>query len=242
MKLRTHLFLAVVLSIAFAAGQAQIVPPVHPASPSVASGQRSEPKANNADSKKNNADSKKEAESGDEAFLQSPSVVKLGGMLGMKPATASSAFQWLNFLVLAAAVLYGMAKMLPKFYRGRSEVIQKNIVEARVATEEARARLSAVEDRLMRLDSDLAALRADSDRGAADDEQRMAAQIEEEKARIVHAAEQEIAAASAAAQRSLRAYAAGIAVDRAAAELNLSKDDDRMLIESFAARAEGSRN
>ena len=64
------------------------------------------------------------------------------------------------------------------------------------------------------------------------------------KARILVAAEQEIASASAAAQRTLREYAAGIAVDRAAAQLQITPDDDRMLIESFAKRlgTEGSRN
>lgn len=174
----------------------------------------------------------------------STSVIKLGGMVGMKPETSVLAFQWLNFLVLAAVVLYALAKALPKAFRGRSETIQKEMVEARVATEEAKARLSAVEARMSALDARIAALRAESDRAGAEEEQKLHAQAEEEKARILQSAEQEIAAASAAAQRSLRAYAAGIAVDRAAAQLQITPDDDRVLIESFASRLrpEGSRN
>ena len=206
------------------------------ASPSTMSGDKSEPSAVPGPEKEN-------AEGGTEAFRKSPSVVKLGGMLGMKPATASSAFEWFNFLVLAAAVLYGLAKALPKAFRGRTEGIQKNLVEARVATEEARVRLAAVEARLSRLDGEIALLRGESEAAAIEEEIRIQAQLEDEKKRIVEAAEQEIAAASNAAQRTLRQYAAEIAVDRAAAQLKITPDDDRLLIESFAGKlTEGSRN
>jgi len=174
----------------------------------------------------------------------SSSVIKLGGMMGMKPEASVVAFQWVNFLVLAFAVIYGLVKSLPKAFRGRTENIQKNIVEARVATEEARVRLAQVEERLGKLDGEIAALRAENDKAAAEEEARIHEQVEGEKKRIVEAAEQEIAAASNAAQRSLRAYAAEIAVDQAAAKLNISAEDDRVLIESFAGKlgAEGSRN
>jgi F-type H+-transporting ATPase subunit b len=202
------------------------------ASPSVMSGQSSEPEARG---KEDPAEALKKP---------SPSVTKLGGMVGMKPETASMAFQWLNFLVLALGVGYFLIKSLPKAFRGRTENIQKNIVEARVATEEARVRLSAVEERLGKLDGEIAALKAENDKAAADEEARIHAQLEDEKKRVIEAAEQEIAAASNAANRSLRAYAAEIAVDRAAAQLQITADDDRVLIESFASKltTEGSRN
>ncbi len=202
------------------------------ASPSIASGQDSTPEAAT------------EKDPTEELKKPSASVTKLGGMMGMKPATSVMVFNWLNFLVLAIAVGYALLKALPKIFRGRTENIQKNIVEARVATEEARARLTAVEARLGKLDGDIAALRSNSDRAAEEEEHRLHVQGEEEKARILQAAEQEIAAASAAAQRSLRAYAAEIAVDRAAAQLQITPEDDRLLIENFAGKlgAEGSRN
>ena len=203
------------------------------ASRSTASGDRSEPES-----------AADKSDPTEELKKPSQSVVKLGGMMGMQPSTSVIIFNWLNFLVLAIGVGYAMLKALPKVFRGRTENIQKNIVEARIATEEARARLSAVEARLGKLDGEIAALRSDSDRAAAEEEQRLHAQGEDEKARILRAAEQEIAAASAAAQRSLRAYAAGIAVDRAAAQLQITPEDDRVLIENFAGKlgAEGSRN
>ena len=199
--------------------------------PSVAAGQLSTSEAEQSDP-------------AEELKKASPSVAKLGGMVGMGPSASVIAFNWLNFLVLAGAVVYALAKALPKAFRGRTESIQKHIVEARVATEEARSRLSAVEARLGKLDAEIATLRSDGDRAAAEEEQRLHAQGEEEKVRILQAAEQEIAAASAAAQRSLRAYAAEIAVDRAAAQIQITPEDDRVLIENFAGRlgTEGSRN
>ena len=202
----------------------------------MASGNRAEPEANSGQKKQ-------EAAEGTEAFKHSPSVIKLGSLVGLSPAAASTTFEWLNFLVLAAAVLYGLMKALPKAFRGRSERIQKDIVEARTATEQANARLAAVEQRLSKLDGEIAAIRAESERDAAAEEARTRQQIAEETQRILAAADQEIAAASSQAQRNLRAYAAEIAVDRAAAKLHISPEDDRVLIQNFAGRlTEGSRN
>jgi F-type H+-transporting ATPase subunit b len=59
--------------------------------------------------------------------------------------------------------------------------------------------------------------------------------MEGEKEKIVASAEQEIAAAGAAAERSLRRFAAELAVDRASARLHLTEGDDRTLIQEFAA-------
>jgi len=210
------------------------------ASPSVASGQTAEPEA----VPESDNPERKEAEGGEEAFRKSPSVIKLGAMLGMEPGTASAVFEWFNAIVLFAALAFGLVKALPKAFRARTEGIQKNIVEARVATEEAKSRLSGVESRLARLDSDIAALRAENEKATAEEEVRIHAQAEDEKKRILESAQQEIAAAQAAAQRDLRAYAAEIAVDRAASQLHISPEDDRNLIQSFVGKlgAEGSRN
>ena len=209
-----------------------------PASTSTASGQRAEPSsALNA--------AEPEAKKDAAAELKEPSAVvkKLGGMMGMSPAAAQTAFNWLNFIVLAAAVLYAMAKSLPKAFRTRTEGIQKHIVDARTATESANARLSAVEARLAKLDDEIAAIRSESERESAEEEARTKQQIAEESERILKSAEQEIAAASAQAQRNLRAFAAEVAVDRAASRLDISDADDRALIQNFASRlGEGSRN
>jgi F-type H+-transporting ATPase subunit b len=177
--------------------------------------------------------------------LKKPSAVvtKLGGMLGLSPEHAKDAFDWLNFAVLAGAILFALAKALPKAFRARTEGIQKHIVDARIATEAANARLSAVEACLSKLDDEIASIRTESERESAEEEARTKQQIAEETDRILKSAEQEIASASAQAQRNLRAFAAGVAVDRAASRLQISDDDNRALIQNFAAKlGPGSTN
>ena len=99
-------------------------------------------------------------------------------------------------------------KSLPKAFRNRNTAIQKSLVDARTATEEATARLNSVEARLSKLDEQIAGMRAQAEADSARDEQRIKANIEEEKAKILAAAEQEIAAATTQAQRQIQQYAA----------------------------------
>ena len=145
---------------------------------------------------------------------------------------------------MQGAILYALAKALPKLFHGRTDTIQKNIVEARVATEEANLRLAGVEARLSKLDGEIAAIKAESEREIAAEAERVKQQIVDETQRILEAADQEIAAASAQAGRNLRAFAAEIAVDRAAGRMEISAEDDRALIQNFAARltAAGGKN
>ena len=182
------------------------------------------------------AEEKKSEGQGEQDFKKSPMVIKMGHMLGMEPETAATVFTWLNFLILAVAVVYGLFRALPKAFRGRTEGIQKNLVEARSATEEANSRLSNVEARLAKLDSEIAALRTEAEKDAAADEARIKASVEEEKKRILESADQEISAATAHAERSLREFAAKLAVEQAASRLTISADDDHALIAQFAAR------
>ncbi|HEY6377112.1 MAG TPA: ATPase, partial [Edaphobacter sp.] len=122
----------------------------------------------------------------------------------------------------------------------RNTAIQKHLVEARTATEEANVRLTSVEARLSKLDEQIAALRAQSEKDAANDEQRIKASVEEEKQRILAAAEQEIAAASTNAQRQLQQYAANLAIEQAARKLVVSAETDRLLVQDFARRLTGN--
>lgn len=183
---------------------------------------------------------KKEVENENDAFLKSPMVVKIGHAFGMQPETAATVFQVLNFAVLAIAVLYGLMKALPKAFRKRSADIGKQINEARSATEAANSRMSAVEARLAKLDGEIAVLKSQAATDAAAEEARMKAQLEDEKHKIVAAAEQEIAAASAHAQRSIKEYAAELAISQAAQKLQVTAETDRLLIRSFAERLGGS--
>jgi F-type H+-transporting ATPase subunit b len=177
-----------------------------------------------------------------DAYLHSPMVVKLGGMIGLNPDQSATAFQVTNFVIFAVLVLWGLTKMLPKKIRDRNTAIQKHLVDARTATEEASARLSSVEERLSRLDGQIAGMRAQAEQDSAKDEVRIKASVEEEKTKIVAAAEQEIASATAHAQKQLQQYAAELAIEQAARKLVVSAETDRLLVQSFAERLAGDES
>ncbi|HEX3893760.1 MAG TPA: ATP synthase F0 subunit B [Terracidiphilus sp.] len=195
-------------------------------------GQASSPVAQSPDS------SKQEANENDE-FLHSPAVQKLGAMIGLNAEQAATAFTVANFVVLAALIGWFLAKTLPKTFRNRNTAIQKDLVDARTATEEASARLNSVEERLSKLDEQIAAMRAQAEKDSAHDEQRIRASVEEDKRKILAAAEQEIGAATALAHRQIQQYAAELAIDQASRKLVITAETDRMLVQSFARRLMG---
>jgi F-type H+-transporting ATPase subunit b len=181
-------------------------------------------------------------------YRMSPAVTKIGGMMGMKPEMAANVFTIFNLAVLFGAIGYGLLKALPKVFRARSTKIQRDLVDARSATEEASSRLGAVEERLAKLDEQIAAMRSHAEAEGAREEQRIKASVEDEKKKIVEAAEAEIATATALARREIQKYAAELAISQAAQKLVVSVDTDRMLVESFAQKlgsgveAGGSKN
>jgi F-type H+-transporting ATPase subunit b len=169
-------------------------------------------------------------------YRHSPAVRTMGSWIGLNPEQAATAFTIFNLLVLLGGVGYLVAKNLPKAFRKRSSDIQKHLVDARTATEEATARLSSVEARLSKLDGQIAAMRTQAEADSARDEQRIKASVEEEKMKILAAAEAEIQAATALARREIQSYAADLAIDQAARKLVVTAETDRLLVESFAHR------
>ena len=200
--------------------------------PANSGGRLSSPEAQSPEKNQQEADE-------NDAYLHSASVRKLGAMVGLNPEQAATAFTVANFIVLAALVGWFLIKTLPKTFRDRNTAIQKNLVDARTTTEEASARLRSVEERLSKLDDQIAALRAQADKDSALDEQRIKASVEEDKQKIISAAEQEISAATALAQRQIQQYAAELAIDQAARKLVVSAETDRLLVQSFARRLMG---
>jgi F-type H+-transporting ATPase subunit b len=179
---------------------------------------------------------KEEEKDANDQYRMSPAVTKLGSMMGLKSAQASTVFTITNLLILLAGIGYLLMKNLPKAFKGRSATIQKQIVEARTATQDAKTRLSSVEARLAKLDGEIAAMRAQAEADGAREEQRLKSAIEDEKQRILTAAQQEIQSATLAARRELQTYAAELAVDQAERKLVVTPEADRFLVAGFAER------
>ena len=195
------------------------------------------------------APEKDKSEELEEGFRHSSSVKVIAKIMGLKVSddmpeeernrNLDKAY-WvsvvLNFLVLFVILWVPLRKALPKFFKGRTESIQKRLEESRKTTEEARRRLAEVENRLSRLDAEIAQMRNTADADAQADEKRVLAAVEEERRRIVQSAEQEIAMAGNAARRELKAFAADLAVDLAEKKIQGRKLPDEMLVHDFAAQ------
>ena len=198
----------------------------------VVSGQASKPETLSAEANQEERDE-------NEAYRHSAAVKAIGAKLGLNPSQAATAFEFFNFALLALGVGWLLIRMLPKTFRDRNSAIQKHLVDARTATEEANARLGSVEERLSKLDGQIAAMKAQAELDSAADEQRIKASVEDEKKKILAAAEQEISSATVQAQRQIQQYAAELAIEQAAKKLVVSAETDRLLVQGFARRLAG---
>jgi F-type H+-transporting ATPase subunit b len=160
-------------------------------------------------------------------------VQSLARLMHMDVETAARTFEIFNVSVVVLGIVIPLIRIMPKLLRKRSEKIRADIDAARKTTEDANTRLSAVEAKLASLDQEIAKFRVEVEQQIAQDEQRGKAMLEEESARIVASAEQEIGVAAAQAKRSLRHFAADLAIDQAVKKLVLTPETDRELIAEF---------
>ncbi len=168
-----------------------------------------------------------------EGFRHSGAVQAIARVLHVDVETAAKIFEDLNSGILIAVIVIFLLKVLPKAFRGRTATIQKQLIEARSATEDANERLSAVEKRLSKLDDEIASIVRQTESDSVQDEARIKQSLEDERQRIIQSAEQEIDAAGAAAQRQLKQFAAELAIERAIQDIRLTPETDRLLIEDF---------
>ncbi len=167
-------------------------------------------------------------------FKQSASVRGIAKLTGLNLQQSYWLCVSLNFVVIAAVLVWAARKNLPGMFRDRSAAIQKAMQEARTASEEARRRLGDIESRLMKLDIEIAAMRDTAEKEGAAEEARIRAAAEEDKRKIVASAQQEIAAAAKAARRQLTAYAADLAVGLARKQIRVDAGTDQALVRNFA--------
>jgi len=167
-------------------------------------------------------------------FKQSASVRLVARLTGLSLHAAYWLCVGLNFAVVAGAMLWVFRSKLPGVFRSRTGLIRKAMDEARKASEDANRRLGEIEARLGRLDTEISGMRQAAETEAAAEEQRIRAASEEDKRKIVEAAEQEIATAARLARRDLTAYAADLAVSLAQKKIQVDLASDQALVRGFA--------
>jgi F-type H+-transporting ATPase subunit b len=129
-------------------------------------------------------------------------------------------WKWANFTLLAGALGYLMVKALPPMFAARTEAITKDMVESQKISEDANRRAAEVDRRLAAIETEIAALKIDSQQETAAEAARLAHHTAAEIARLQAQAEREISDAGKTAQKELRRYAAGLAIDLASQKIS----------------------
>ena len=211
----------------WASGQQNPKPPAQPALETPAEEAQNPPKTRAA----------KAEEKENDQYRHAPIVQSLARLLHMDVEAAARTFEIFNVSIVVLGIVIPLARIMPRLMRKRSEKIRADIESAQKTTQDANTRLSAVEAKLSSLDQEIAKFRAEVEHQIAQDEQRGKAALEEETARIVASAEAEIGVAAAQAKRTLRHFAADLAIGQAAKQLVLTPETDRALIAEFVAEA-----
>ena len=168
-----------------------------------------------------------------EQYTHSAMVKSLARHLGLSTSQASRYFEDLNSGILIAVILFFLFRIVPGKFRAKREGLVRDLGEARETTADAQKRLTAIEDRLAAIGNEVDALRRQSQESMKGEEARIQASMEEERRRILRSAEAEIEAAQASAERGLRRFAANLAIERAAAQVELDPDSEQRLMNEF---------
>ena len=165
---------------------------------------------------------------------KSPAVQLVSRATGMSLQHAYWLCMVLNFVIIAAAVVWLSRMHLPGVFRSRTQSIQSAMKEAQKSSEDANRRLAEIELRLSKLDAEIASMQSTADQEAAAEETRIQVAAEEDRRKIVESAQQEIGAAAKAARRDLKGYAADLAVALAQRQIRVDNSTDQALVRGFA--------
>ena len=161
---------------------------------------------------------------------------------GGADAGPTELFRWINFAIIAGALIWVFAKILPPKFRANAENISSAITKATAAKAEADRQLKDAEQRLARLEEEVRALRAEAEKEAAAEAERIRALAKSDVEKVGAAAKAEIEAAERAARLELKAIAAKLAVDGAESLVanQLTPQTQDALIASFVKSLQGS--
>jgi F-type H+-transporting ATPase subunit b len=163
---------------------------------------------------------------------------------GASAAVFTERFKWINFAIVLAALIWLFGKVLPPKFRANAENISSTITKAQAAKEEADRKLRDAEQRLARLEEEVRGLRAQAQKDAAAEAERIRALARSDAEKVAISAKAEIEAAERAARIELKTLAAKLAVDGAEALLakRLTPQTQDALIAGFVKSLQGSPN
>jgi F0F1-type ATP synthase membrane subunit b/b' len=125
------------------------------------------------------------------------------------------AFKWVHFLIVAAVLYWLFAKVLPQTFRRNADNISAAITKATAAQAEAERQLKQAVAKLATLEHEVAQFRAQAQKDASAELERLRAAVKVDAEKIAVAARGEIEAAERAARVELKKLAAKLAMDHA---------------------------
>jgi len=145
-------------------------------------------------------------------------------------------WKFINLAIFVIALIFAMRKFfgVPEMFRDRKETIKRELAKAQMERDAALQKLEEVEERLSRLDTEVAAIKEQSAREAAKEHERIARSTEIEITKLSEQAAREIKSAGKAARKELRRHTAEQSV-RLAEEIvrrEMKPEDDARLIAS----------
>ena len=157
------------------------------------------------------------------------------GSAAAAPGAGMELWKWANFLLLAGGLGYLIGKNAGPFFDARTRQIRKDMDDSAAARQSAEATAADVDRRLANLETEIAALRADSKKEVEAEAARLARQAEAEIAKIQAHSEQEIVAAGKVARMDLKKYSAELAVNLAEQKIRtrMTPDVQDELVDSF---------
>jgi F0F1-type ATP synthase membrane subunit b/b' len=149
-------------------------------------------------------------------------------------------YKFINLALLVGALGFLLRKPLAGFFVQRSAAIRKGLEEGRKALEASQAQLKTVEEKLLHLEEEIAALKASAEREMEAERQRWKLAEDEEAERILRTARAQSELALRAAKLELKSYTAEQAVKLAEEIIRLRLDEAarKKLVSDFLREVE----
>jgi F-type H+-transporting ATPase subunit b len=157
-------------------------------------------------------------------------------------STLGYVFRWLNLALVLLALIWAVRKFGAPHFRQAAKAISEAIHGSAAARAAAQSQLDEAARQLASVESEIQELRRAGARESAAEGERLRALAQAEAEKVSRAAAAEIEAAERAARQQLRAIAARVATERAAALLRqrMNEAAERALFSTFVAELERS--
>ncbi|MBN2653542.1 MAG: F0F1 ATP synthase subunit B [Nitrospirae bacterium] len=163
-------------------------------------------------------------------------AIAAGGEGHVDNSVMAWVWRLLNFGILVFILVKFLGKPMRGYFQQRKELIEKSIRESQEAKELALKALAEVEERLKLKDSEVQAVVSNAEASGHKEKERIIAEAEELKAKILEQAKSNIAYETRLAKDAIRAEAVEAAMQMAEEKIKqrLSKEDqEKLLSDSF---------